>query len=118
MTGTACIAVLLNLGLSAAFGQAPAPRPAFDVASVKPVADDRPAGLKAAMEAVQSAMPAGAMQRRGNNVSMRNRSLLNLIAAAYRVKATQVSGPSWMSDQLFDVDSRGPPEGGGEEQPT
>jgi len=43
-----------------------------------------------------------------NNVVIRNKSLLGLIAAAYRVKTTEVSGPTWLTDELFDVDARIP----------
>jgi len=109
MLRTASVVLLLTCGLPAAWGQAPPARPTFDVASVKPSADGGGAvKLKAAMDMIQSAMPAGAIQRRGNNVSLRDRSLANLIATAYRVKVTQVVGPSWLADQVFDVDARIP----------
>ncbi len=32
--------------------------------------------------------------------------MLDLIAAAYRVRATQVSGPAWLSHQSFDVEAK------------
>jgi uncharacterized protein (TIGR03435 family) len=35
-------------------------------------------------------------------------ALLDLIAAAYSVRANQVSGPAWMSDQGFDIDAKLP----------
>ena len=39
---------------------------------------------------------------------MRNQSLLNLVAAAYRVRMSHISGPAWMSEQRFDVDAKIP----------
>jgi uncharacterized protein (TIGR03435 family) len=35
-------------------------------------------------------------------------SLLDLIAAAYSVRTTQVSGPAWLSDQVFDIEAKVP----------
>ena len=35
-------------------------------------------------------------------------ALLDLIAAAYSVRATQVSGPAWLSDQGFDIEAKVP----------
>jgi uncharacterized protein (TIGR03435 family) len=102
-------AFLLNLALLTALAQAAPSRPAFEVASVKPVTDDSLAGQKMKVDMMmQSIRPAGFMPVRGNSLSMHGQSLLSLIAAAYRVKTTQVSGPSWMADVLFDVDARIP----------
>jgi uncharacterized protein (TIGR03435 family) len=39
---------------------------------------------------------------------MENWALLDLIAAAYSVRADQVSGPAWMSDQAFDIEAKLP----------
>jgi uncharacterized protein (TIGR03435 family) len=41
-----------------------------------------------------------------DRASLPNWSLLDLIAAAYSVRATQVSGPAWLSDQFFDVEAK------------
>jgi uncharacterized protein (TIGR03435 family) len=41
-------------------------------------------------------------------VRLQNWALLDLIAAACRVRAAQVSGPSWLSDQSFDVEAKVP----------
>jgi uncharacterized protein (TIGR03435 family) len=40
-----------------------------------------------------------------DRVRLQNWPLLDLIAAAYRVRATQVSGPAWLSDQAFDIEA-------------
>ena len=41
--------------------------------------------------------------------------LLRLIAAAYSVRATDVSGPAWLGDQVFDIEAK-VPEGTPKEQ--
>ena len=41
-------------------------------------------------------------------IRLMNWALLDLIAAAYRVRATQVSGPGWLSDQSFDIEAKVP----------
>jgi uncharacterized protein (TIGR03435 family) len=100
--------LLLGAGL---WGQTPA-RPAFEVASIKPSA---PQNLPPALmgrgfhpaDMMQDMMP-GMIPRKGSRVDIRNYSLVNLIAAAYSVKTTQISGPSWLGEQLFDVDAKIP----------
>jgi uncharacterized protein (TIGR03435 family) len=39
---------------------------------------------------------------------MEDWALLDLIAAAYSVRASQVSGPAWLDDQSFDIDAKLP----------
>jgi uncharacterized protein (TIGR03435 family) len=41
-------------------------------------------------------------------VRLQNSTLLDLIATAYSVRATQVSGPAWLSDQTFDIEAEVP----------
>ena len=41
-------------------------------------------------------------------VRLENWALLDLIAAACRVRARQVSGPAWLSDQSFDIEAKVP----------
>jgi uncharacterized protein (TIGR03435 family) len=75
------------------------------------VEDQRPAmmqGMARPMDLMRDMMQPGAIGGKGNNVLMHDQSLLGLIAAAYRVKTTEVSGPTWMTDELFDVDARIP----------
>jgi uncharacterized protein (TIGR03435 family) len=43
-----------------------------------------------------------------DRVQLENWPLLDLIAAAYSVRATQVSGPDWLSDQGFDIEAKLP----------
>jgi uncharacterized protein (TIGR03435 family) len=47
------------------------------------------------------------MEGRGR-VHAENWALLDLIAVAYRVRAAQVSGPAWLSDQSFDIEAKVP----------
>jgi uncharacterized protein (TIGR03435 family) len=48
-------------------------------------------------------------------VRMENWALLDMIAAAYSVRANQVSGPSWLADQGFNIEAK-VPEGTQKEQ--
>ena len=87
------------------------PSPTFEVASIKPAtsAANVPPGLRVAMQnAMQSLLPPGSIPVRGAQVEIRNESLMNLIAASYRVRPDQISGPPWMSDLEFDVDAKIP----------
>jgi uncharacterized protein (TIGR03435 family) len=43
-----------------------------------------------------------------NRVQLKNWTLLDLIAAAYSVRATEVSGPAWLSDEAFDIEAEVP----------
>jgi uncharacterized protein (TIGR03435 family) len=43
-----------------------------------------------------------------DRVRLQNWTLLDLIAAAYSVRATQVSGPDWLSGQGFDIEATVP----------
>jgi uncharacterized protein (TIGR03435 family) len=41
-------------------------------------------------------------------VAIKNMALLSIVARAYRVSTTQVSGPAWMGEERFDVDATVP----------
>lgn len=43
-----------------------------------------------------------------DRVLLKDWALLDLIAAAYSVRATQISGPNWLSDQCFDLEAKVP----------
>jgi len=43
-----------------------------------------------------------------DRVRLQNWALLDLIAAAYSVRPTQVTGPAWLSDQSFDIEAKVP----------
>jgi uncharacterized protein (TIGR03435 family) len=43
-----------------------------------------------------------------SRIRLENWALLDVIAAAYRVRATQVLGPAWLGDQSFDIEAKVP----------
>jgi uncharacterized protein (TIGR03435 family) len=83
-------------------------RPQFDVASVRPAAPDHavPPMLREAMR--NRGRPGEIAMTGSDRVRLQNSTLLDLIAAAYRVRTTQVSGPAWLSDQAFDIEAKVP----------
>jgi uncharacterized protein (TIGR03435 family) len=88
--------------------QTPPARPQFEVASVKPAAPGRtlPPMLREVMR--NNGRPGEIPMAGPDRVRMQNWPLLDLIAAAYSVRATQVSGPVWLSDQAFDIEAKVP----------
>ncbi len=76
---------------SIAFGQAPAVKPAFEVASIKP-AQPMPMGQ------MRINMGADAGMLRYITVSLKD-----VIRVAYRVKEFQVQGPDWLNNTRFDI---------------
>lgn len=99
----------LLLAASAAFSQAAA-KPAanaaaanltFDVASVKPSPPLDVQKLQADMQAGK--MPNFGMHIHGLRAEYNYLSLRDLIVAAYKVKAIQVTGPGWMATEHFDI---------------
>jgi uncharacterized protein (TIGR03435 family) len=91
--------------------QTPPARPRFEVASVKPAADDETGGGRIPMmrEMMRNVRPLGTIPMTDpGRIRLENWALLDLIAAAYRVRATQVSGPAWLSDQSFDIEAKVP----------
>jgi uncharacterized protein (TIGR03435 family) len=88
--------------------QTPPAKPQFEVASVKAVVkDSRPS--KIMRDFVRDSGQPGEIPMSGKDrVRIKNWALLDLIAAAYSVHTTQVSGPEWISDQGFDVEANVP----------
>ena len=82
----------LAFSVSALLAQAPA----FEVASIKP-ADPQP------MNQMRVGMSADAGRITYSNVNLRD-----LIQRAYDVKSPQVSGPSWIDSERFDVHAKIP----------
>ncbi len=80
----------------------------FEVASVKPAAN-RSAVPPRLREMMRSTLPVGMMPMDGpGRLHAENWALLDLIAAAYRVRAAQVSGPDWLSGLNFDIEAKLP----------
>lgn len=96
--------IFLALSGSIAVGQASITAPAFDVASVKPslhvVGPDYNNQL--------SYSPAG--------IIARNVTLKRLVAEAYQVQLNQVSGPSWLDKDEYDIDAKSAVVGAREQQ--
>jgi uncharacterized protein (TIGR03435 family) len=103
---TAIVLICANLR-----AQTPPPRPQFEVASVKPAANDEKGGgpTQRMREMMRNGRAAGMIPMTDpGRIRLENWALLDLIAAAYSVRATQVSGPAWMSDQAFDIEAKVP----------
>jgi uncharacterized protein (TIGR03435 family) len=105
--------LLLAFASLAAAAQPPTPpaTPQFEVASVKPAANDLTRGGRFPMlrEMMRNQGPPGAIPMTGpDRVRLQDWTLLDLIAAAYRVRTTQVSGPDWLTDQGFDIEAKLP----------
>jgi uncharacterized protein (TIGR03435 family) len=83
--------------VSAAFGQAPAPRLEFEVASVKP----------ATSIAAGSQVNIG-IKINGAQVHVSSLALRDYIRIAYRVKEFQVSGPEWLTAERYAIDAKLP----------
>lgn len=84
-------ALLGLLASVALFGQAPASRLEFEVASIKPATPDEFNRVGAGMHVD------------GAQVSWKFLSLKDYVGAAYRVKAYQISEPDWMASARFDI---------------
>jgi uncharacterized protein (TIGR03435 family) len=108
---TLCLALALTA--TVALAQTPAPaaetkRWEFEVASIKPAAPITP-------EKVAKGQLHVGMTVDKARVDIGFLSLAELIPMAYRVKSYQVSGPSWMPQQRFDIVGK-MPEGATREQ--
>src|SRR3954469_16124909 len=83
------IATMLCGVLTSAFGQAPARRPAFDAASVKPMDSD----------GTDSESSPGYLHLQG--------TLKSIIGLAYGVREDQVQGgPKWMAQDHYEIEAR------------
>jgi uncharacterized protein (TIGR03435 family) len=110
-------AAIALVGTTLSAQTAPA-RPQFEVSSVKLAVKDERAGGRLSQimrEFGRSNRRPGEIPMTGpDRVRLKDWPLLDLIAAAYSVPATQVSGPAWLSDQGFDVEAtvlEGTPKG-------
>jgi uncharacterized protein (TIGR03435 family) len=114
--GQAAVCAILECAIVSA--QSPAAEPRFEVASVKPAAHDGPGGGPSPMMRQvmrDNRLPGAIPMADPGRIRLENWPLLDLIAAAYSVKSTQVSGPAWISDQGFDIEAK-VPEGTSREQ--
>jgi uncharacterized protein (TIGR03435 family) len=89
-------ATLIIFTSCAAFGQAAAESLAFEVASVKP-AEAQGMGMMRVM------MRGGPGTPDPGQITYSNVSMKSLLTTAYGVKGYQISGPSWLDSERFDV---------------
>jgi uncharacterized protein (TIGR03435 family) len=83
------------LAAGAAFAQAPAPL-TFEVATIKPAQQPTPQSIMAGKVKIGEAIDAGRADYGFVNMEY-------LITKAYGVKAYQVSGPSWIQSERYDI---------------
>jgi uncharacterized protein (TIGR03435 family) len=105
-----CVALAWTGGLNILAGQSTDANatPQFEVASVKP-AKLTGSPREQAMARIRHMMPPGSIAAPSpGRVHIQGQSLRDLVAAAYRVRADQVSGPAWMEELHFDIDAKIP----------
>src|SRR5215467_6333870 len=99
------IALGLTVAAAAAFGQTPAAKLAFEVASIKPAAPLDPAKIKAGQAHVGMKIDAA-------RVDIGFLSTADLIRVAYKLKSYQLTAPDWMNGmaaQRWDIMAKMPP---------
>jgi uncharacterized protein (TIGR03435 family) len=87
---------LMVIMAGAVFAQTPAQAPAFEVASIKPAAPSTDGKMRVSM---------------GNDpgrVNYSNVTLKDVLQRAYRVKRHQITGPSWLDSDRFDIVAKVP----------
>ena len=83
-------ACLILFASHVAFGQSAAAPPSFEVASVKPAAP-------------QGNIAKSAVGSDPGRIAYRNVPLKSLITRAFGLKSYQISGPSWLNSEFYDV---------------
>ena len=99
MFRTTSAAVLLCASI--ALGQQPNPKLTFEVASIKPAGPQ-------SMVRLQGSVDGGPGTPAPGRIRFTDMPLRVLIMRAYEVQSFQVSGPSWMDSQRFDVIAKVP----------
>jgi uncharacterized protein (TIGR03435 family) len=99
------LAVLLLIAAAAAFGQAPANKLAFDVASVRP---SPPPDMQKMMMDLQAGKKPESVHIDGSRAVFTFMSVKQLIAYAYKMRVYEVTGPDWMLTDRFDILARMP----------
>jgi uncharacterized protein (TIGR03435 family) len=96
--------LVVELALTAvlAFGQS---KPAFEVATVKPVAPMDQAKMLALLQSGRMPYGANISDRRAEYTYL---DLKTLLTYAYNVKPYQISGPGWMESTRFDIVAKMP----------
>jgi uncharacterized protein (TIGR03435 family) len=95
----------LLMATAAAFGQAPASKLVFDVASVRP---SPPPDMQKMMVDLQAGKKPESVHIEGSRATFVYMSVKQLIAYAYKLRAYEVTGPDWMVTDRFDIVARMP----------
>src|SRR3954451_10262547 len=85
----------------AAYAQDAAGQPTFEVASVKPAPPQSGHMFRIGMSGGPGTPDPG-------RINFENVSLKNVIMRAYNVKGYQISGPSWLDSERFDITAKVP----------
>ena len=88
------LAITCLLGAPSLFAQDKPPVLAFDVASIKPCDETAQVGTM--------------MQEKAGSLFYRRINLMAVIRRAYNVDAPQISGPSWIDTDCYDIEARYP----------
>ncbi|HEY1758872.1 MAG TPA: TIGR03435 family protein [Bryobacteraceae bacterium] len=101
------IGIFSALASAVMFAEAPPQRVEFEVASVRP------------SDPILSAADAAkiGLHIDGARVSLNKLSLNDCLAAAYKVKLYQISGPEWMASERFDINAKLPAGASGDQIP-
>jgi len=103
-------AALLAVTSCAAFAQTTAATPSFEVATIKPAAP--PASSMGAGGGMKFAIRMGAQGGPGTSdpgqITYSNLPMRSLLVNAYGVKSYQVSGPTWIDTERFDIVAKVP----------
>jgi uncharacterized protein (TIGR03435 family) len=102
-------ALIVVFFISGACAQPEQEPPRFEVASVKP-SPPTPPGVDVMYDQMNDALPFAEVPTdlSGTRVVLKRKSLGNLVAMAYRVRTVDVSGPSWIFDERFDIEAKLP----------
>src|SRR5207244_3445464 len=97
---------IMGIGLAvvtscAALAQSPEGSPAFEVASVKPAAPPEIGRFRVGMNGGPGTADPG-------QITYSNVTLKNVLMNAYGVKGYQISGPSWLDSERYDIAAKIP----------
>jgi uncharacterized protein (TIGR03435 family) len=104
---TISIGIVGALASTAMFAQTPPPRLEFEVASIRPSGP-----ILSAADAAKIGVHID-----GARVNLTRLSLNDFLAAAYKVKLHQISGPEWLASERFDINAKLPDGSNGDQIP-
>lgn len=104
MTRTILIAALPVLACCSSWAQPAGDSPTFEVASVKP--SPPPEGGPVGFFRVSAG--GGPGTKDPTRIDYRNMSMGNLVVRAYGIKHFQLSGPDWITSEMYDIVAKVP----------